>query len=61
MKTTKDKFLLALGVGLLVSITATVNAATVQFDQTLILKQLVGKYRCWSGRNACSPCYTAQI
>ncbi len=43
MKTTKDKFLLALGAGLLVSATAiTVNAATVQFDQALILKQLVG-------------------
>ncbi len=43
MKTTKDKFLLALGAGLLVTATAvTVNAATVQFDQSLIIKQLVG-------------------
>jgi hypothetical protein len=43
MKTTKDKFLLALGAGLLVTATAlTVNAATVQFDRTLILRQLVG-------------------
>ncbi len=43
MKTNKDKFLLALGAGLLVTATAViVNAATVQFDQTLIVKQLVG-------------------
>ena len=43
MKTTKDTFLLALGAGLLVTTTAiTVNAATVQFDRTLILRQLVG-------------------
>jgi hypothetical protein len=43
MKTTKDKFLLALGAGLLVTATAViVNAATVQFDTSLILKQIVG-------------------
>ncbi len=43
MRTTKHKFLLALGAGLLVTATAvTVNAATVQFDKALILKELVG-------------------
>ena len=43
MKTTRDKFLLAVGAGLLVTVTAViVNAASMQFDRAMIVRQLVG-------------------
>ena len=43
MRTTRDKFLIAVGAGLLVTATALiVNMATMQFDRALMLRQLVG-------------------
>jgi hypothetical protein len=43
MKTTRDKFLISVGAGLLVTVTALlVNMATMQFDRALMLRQLVG-------------------
>jgi hypothetical protein len=43
MQSTRDKFLIALGAGLLVTVTALlVNMAAMQFDRTLTLRQLVG-------------------
>jgi hypothetical protein len=43
MKRTRDKFLVAVIAGSLVTVTALiVNMATMQFDRTLIVRQLVG-------------------
>lgn len=43
MKTMRDKFVIAVGAGVLVTVTALiVNMATVQFDRALMVRQLVG-------------------